>query len=393
MLVHDFDEIIDRRGSDSVKWNVHPQDVLPLWVADSDFRAPEPLVKALEARTAHGLFGYSDWRDESWKNAVVHWMQSRFAWEVAPDSIAFSPSVVASLALCVTTFTVPGENVLFLTPSYPPFFSIPAAHGRKTITSSLTWKNGRYRLDFADIENKMADSKTRLFILCNPHNPTGKVFSREELHTLGELCLRHNLLIFSDEIHGDYVFPGRKHIPFPSLSAAIAMRTLVAVNPSKTFNIADLHCSAVLCANPNLLERFERALSGLGLHSSALGLLALKTAYQECAWYADQAAAYIKGNIDQAVAFINERVPGVHAAAPEATFLLWLDCRDLGLSQKELERFFLRQALLALNSGSDFGPEGEGYMRMNLACPRATLNEALLRLERAVSARGEEGHA
>lgn len=383
MPVHDFDRIIDRRGGDSAKWNAYPDDVLPMWVADADFTAPAPLVAALEARARHGVFGYSDWRDASYKTAVAHWMRSRFGWQASPDWVAFSPSVVVSLALSLITYTEPGDACLFLTPSYPPFFNIPKAHGREALASPLLLENGRYVPDFDDLEAKMARPRTRLFILCNPHNPTGRVFSREELARLGELCLKHNLLIISDEIHCDYVFPGNEHLPLPSLSEELAQRTLVTVNPSKTFNVADLHASAVICANPHLLARFAGAVERMALHSSAMGMIALKTAYLDCAWYADQAAVYIKANIDLAVPFINENVPGIRSYAPEATFLLWLDCREMGLTQKELERFFLKKAKLALNSGTDFGPEGEGFMRLNLACPRSRLTEALERLEKA----------
>lgn len=383
MPIHDFDRIIERRGGDSAKWNAYPEDILPMWVADTDFMAPEPVVKALRDRAAHGIFGYSDSKGASLKAAVGHWMHSRFNWQVSPDWITFSPSVVTALALCVVTFTAPGDNVLFLTPSYPPFFRIPRAHGRNPLSSSLLYEQGRYVMDLADLDVKMADSRTRLLFLCNPHNPTGRVFSREELLELGALCLKHNVLVISDEIHGDYVFPGHTHIPFPSLSPELAERTLVTVNPSKTFNIADLHTSAVLCANPNLLARFVTAAEGMALHGNALGQIALETAYRECAWYADQVAAYVKANIDYAATSINERLPGIRADIPESTFLLWLDCREMGLAQKDLELFFLNKAKLALNSGTDYGSEGTGFMRLNLGCPRSRVTEALSRLEKA----------
>lgn len=386
MMIHNFDAVIERGNGDSVKWNTYPGDVLPMWVADADFTAPEPVITALEQRVAHGVFGYSDWKNEDLKQAVVHWMHTRFSWRPEPDWVAFSPSVVISLALSVLAFTEPGDSVLFLTPSYPPFFRVPRSHARKPLTSSLILKNGRYEIDFADLEGKAAEPGTRLMYLCNPHNPTGRAFSREELLRIGALCVKHNVLILSDEIHCDYVFPGRAHIPFPSLSGELAERTLVAINPSKTFNVADLHTSAVISANPDLLARFKDTAAGLALHSAALGVIALKTAYMECAWYADQVAAYVKKNLDLAASFINERVPGIRTFVPEATFLLWLDCRAMGLPQKELESFFLDKAKLALNSGTDFGAEGQGFMRLNLACPKATVLEALSRLERAALA-------
>ncbi|MDL2314095.1 pyridoxal phosphate-dependent aminotransferase [Desulfovibrio sp. OttesenSCG-928-C14] len=390
MSRHNFDRILERRGTDSVKWNTYPEDVLPMWVADSDFTAPEPLVSALQKRVAHGVFGYSDMKPAQVGLAVCHWMRSRFGWAVAPEAVAFSPSVVVSLALGVLTFTRPGDGAVFLTPSYPPFFRVCEGHGRRALTSALipdVDAPGGYRIDFADLESKMAQPGARLFILCNPHNPTGRVFSREELLRMGELCAKYDLLIISDEIHCDYVFPPLAHLPLASLSPDLARRTLTVLNPSKTFNIADLHASALISENPEYLQRFASAAQGLSLHSGALGVLALQTAYLECAWYADEARDYVKANLDFAVPYINANLPGITAYLPQSTYLLWLDCRALGLGQAELVDFFLNKAKLAMNSGTDFGPDGAGFMRMNLACPRATLLEGLKRLETALKSR------
>lgn len=387
MSRHDFDRIINRRGGDSVKWNVYPEDVLPMWVADADFLAPEPIVRALAERVAHGVFGYSSGLEDAFKNAAAHWMRSRFGWEAAPEQVAFSPSVVISLVLCVQCFTEPGEEVLFFTPSYPPFFNVPQNNGRKTIHSPLVNREGRYEIDFADFEEKASRPSARLLFLCNPHNPTGRVFTREELTRIGDICIKHGVLIIADEIHCDYVHPGGAHLPFPSLSREFAMRSLVLINPSKTFNIADLHCSAVISENAELLEAFKAAAQRMALHSSALGMRALIAAYTQCAWYADEIAAYTLQNIVTAVERINSRVPGISARVPESTFLLWLDCREMGLTQEDLEGFFLHDAKLALNSGVAFGAEGEGFMRLNLACPRSTVAEALDRLERAARQR------
>lgn len=386
MHIHNFDMILDRRGGDSVKWNTYPDDVLPMWVADADFTAPEPLTRVLEERVRHGVFGYSRDYGDTLNKAAAHWMWTRFSWDAQPEWSVFSPSVVGSLAIAVMSYTEPGDSVLFLTPSYPPFFSITTSHDRVPLTSSMIMEQGRYVMDFADLEEKMSRERTRLLLLCNPHNPTGRVFTREELLRLGELCERYDVLVLSDEIHCDYVFPGHTHIPFPSLSEALAMRSLVTINPSKTFNIADLHASVAIIPNKELRERFAATAAGLALHSTALGVLAFTTAYMKCAWYADQIAVYVKANCDVAVRAINERVPGIRTYVPESTFLLWLDCRGLGLAQPELERFFLTKAKLALNSGTMFGTDGEGFMRMNLACPRATVLEGLARLEKAVAA-------
>lgn len=384
--MHDFDAHIERRGGDSAKWNAHADGILPMWVADTDFTAPRAIREALEARVSHGVFGYSDWRDASFKDAAALWMRSRFGWTAEPGWALFSPSVVVSLALALRAFTKPGDSAVFLTPTYPPFFWLPGRQGRAALPSAMRLENGRYTIDFADLEAKLARPESRLFILCNPHNPTGRVFSEEELRRLGELCLAHGVFVLSDEIHCDYVFPGRRHIPFPSLSEAFAANSLVTINPSKTFNIADLHCSAVFIPDGGARARFQAEMEAVALHSGALGILAMKTAYTACASYADEVAAYVRANAELAVQAINGGVPGIRVAMPESTFLLWLDCREMGLPQPELERFFLEKAKLALSTGTDFGPEGEGFMRMNVGCPRFRLREALARLEGAAGA-------
>ncbi|MDL2216812.1 pyridoxal phosphate-dependent aminotransferase [Desulfovibrio sp. OttesenSCG-928-M14] len=382
---HDFDEIIDRRGTDSAKWQAVPEGVLPMWVADTDFSAPKPLLLALEKRLKHGIFGYAALQDKDFRLAVAHWMRSRFDWRVEADWVAFSPSVVISLILGIKAFSNPGDSVLFFSPSYPPFFRIPEQHKRKVLTSSLLPAKQGYLIDFDDLEEKMARPETRLFMLCNPHNPTGKVFARDELLRIGKLCLKHGLFVLSDEIHCDFVFPGKKHLPLPLLSEELATNCLVTINPSKTFNIADLHSSAVICPKPEHLKRFVLERDALALHDSSLGRLALTVAYDECAWYADQIAAYVMANAAYAVSFINAHVPGIKAFMPESTFLLWLDCRELGLEQEALQDFFLHKARVLPGNGTDFGPEGQGFMRLNLGCPRSLLSEALARIQRAVA--------
>lgn len=387
MPIHDFDRILDRRGGDSIKWNLYPEKVLPMWVADSDFTAPEPVIAALQKRVSEGVYGYSDPLDSEFKQAVTHWMRSRFSFDAKDEWVTFSPGVVISLMLCVLAYTKPGDNVVFLTPTYGPFFNVPKAHGRTPLGSPLLLEGpGQYAIDFADLEAKLAQKNSTLMFLCNPHNPTGKVLSHADLMQIGELCLKHGVPVISDEVHCDYVHPGKKHLPFAGLSDDMAQNCLVALNPSKTFNVADLQCSAVISANAGLLSQFKDMVQRHFLGSNSLGKIALKTAYRECAWYADQVAAYTKANLDMAAAFINERVAKISAYSPESTYLLWLDCREMRLEQKELEAFFLEKALIGLNSGTIFGQEGAGFMRMNLACPRSTVQEALLRLEKAAQA-------
>ena len=383
-LQHDFDEIVERRNTGSAKWNRYPPDVLPMWVADSDFKAPAPVLEVLRAQVESGIFGYTDGFDRALEKAAAHWMSSRFAWDVTPEEVAFSPGVSATLAVCITTFAAPGENVLMFTPTYPPFYNLTKLNGRKVLGSSLlSGPGGTYAIDWPDLEAKMARPDARLMLLCNPQNPTGRVFIRAELERLGELCLRHGVMVFSDEIHCDFIAPGHVHTPLASLAPEISAITLTGVSPSKTFNIAGLKTAAVISSNADLLARFKETAHRNALENTTAGLLAFHAAYTACAYYADQIAAYVRANQELAVDFINRQVPGIEAYLPEGTYLLWLNCAGLGFKQPDLERFFLEKAKLGLNSGPDFGPEGRGYMRLNLACPRSTVMEALRRLKEA----------
>ncbi|MDR1947726.1 MAG: pyridoxal phosphate-dependent aminotransferase [Desulfovibrio sp.] len=386
MIQHDFDEITDRRGTDSEKWNNYPPDVLPMWVADSDFKCPAPVIEALLERVRHGVFGYC--KDDLGKieKASAHWMRTRFGWDVRPEWVVFSPGVGTALSVAVSAFTNPGDYVVMMTPIYPPFFTAPAFNGRKALSSPLQAGKNGWEIDFDGLESLLAEARSKLLLLCNPHNPTGKLLSEGELLRTGELCLKHHVLVLSDEVHCDYVFGDRKHIPFSSLSPELADISLTAINPSKTFNLADLRTGGVISSSTPLRERYRTAVTNAKLGRSSLGLLAYEVAYTQCAYYVDQLVPYIKGNLDCAVDYINERIPGISVGMPEATYLLWLDCRGLGLSQKRLVEFFLREAKVALNSGLSFGPEGLGFMRLNAACPRAVLREGLARIERACRA-------
>ena len=385
MQLHDFDAIVDRRGRDSIKWNLYGEEVFPLWVADSDFTAPEPVIKALAERVAHGVFGYPDHMGHALEKAAAHWMHSRFGWEVDPEWVCFSPGVSAALALAITTFCPSGGGVLMFTPTYPPFLGLTRDNGRDILACSLDARDDAYAIDWDDVERKAA--KAKLFLLCNPQNPTGRVFTREELLRLGDICLRHNLVVLSDEVHCDYIAPGKRHLPFASLSKELAAITLTAINPSKTFNIAGLQAAAVIAENSALFSAFREAVGKKSLWGNTLGILAFHTAYTQCAYYADQVAAYTRKNLELAVSHITTRVPGIHAYLPEATYLLWLDCSGLGLSQEGLERFLLDEARIALNNGMYFGHEGRGFMRMNVACPESHLRAALKCLEDACRAR------
>lgn len=381
---HNFDQIIKRRGTDSIKWNAYPEDVIPMWVADSDFGAPAEVLEALAERVSHPAFGYAD-MDGLLDVAARHWLRSRFGWAVAQGHSVFAPGVVAAVSLAIRVLTRPGENVVTLSPAYPPLIHKAAENGRKSLASPMhPDQNGRYAINFDDLEEKLSRRETGLFILCNPHNPTGRVFSREELLRIGQLCLENEVPVFSDEIHCDYVHSG-EHICFSSLSPALAQNSLVAINPSKTFNIAGLHSATVLTENAEFLASFKHGAEAAGLHPNILGATAFHAAYTQCAYYADEVREYVAGNLRFAVDFIGREIPVLRAAMPEASYLLWVDCRRTGLSQQELMDFSIKKNKVAPSSGSAFnslrGHEGDGFVRLNLACPRATVEEALARLK------------
>lgn len=381
---HDFDEIIDRKGTDSMKWQYLKPDVLPMWLADSDFRCPAPLLESLEKRLRHGIFGYAS-ADALLENAVLHWMQSRFGWLPDKGCVVHSPGVCAALALLIESFTAVGDNIAAFTPSFPPLINLPAKHGRVSLHVPLVRRDGNYAVDFTVLETGLALERTSMLVLCNPHNPTGKVFAQEELLRIGELCLKHKVTVFSDEVYCDYVHRGR-HLPLASLSQEIASISFTALSPGKTFNTAGLYAAAMICPNPDFQARFRQACDRHSLHVNVMGALALDAAYRECAWYADEVAAYTGENLTYAVDFIDRDIPALKTAMPEGTFLLWIDCSGLGLDRARMVGFFMEKAKVAPYPGWEFGPEGEGFVRLNLACPRSTARAGLERIAAASAA-------
>lgn len=385
-MQHNFDEIIDRTGTNSSKWLKYPADVLPMWVADSDFKCPKPVVDAIVKLAEHGVYGYPYVGEGSFEKATVGWAKRRYGVDADVSMVDFAPSLGTALAVAVMAFTDKGDNVLMQSPIYPPFPAVAKYNGRHPSYNSIQLKDGKYQIDFEDFEKRAADPKTKLFLLCSPHNPLGRVFTREELTRMVDICRKHNVVIFSDEIHADYIFSGHKHISLPTLSPEAAEICLLGLNPSKTFNIAGMRTASVVTLTKALQEQYQAALAGCKLGRSPFGVLAYTVAYTDCDYYADQVRAYIEGNMDFAVKFINERIGKIHAYKPEATYLLWLDCKGLGFaSQKDLEAFFLEKAKVGMNGGTSFGVEGEGFMRMNLAAPRSVVAEGLTRIEKAVA--------
>jgi cysteine-S-conjugate beta-lyase len=377
----DFDQIIDRCCSDSVKWSSYDADVLPLWVADTDFCAPEVVVRALQERVAHGVFGYC-----APSNALREVVQDRlsrlYGWSVQPDEIRFIPGVVSGFNLVCRAVGLDGDEVLVQPPIYPPMLTAPGNAGRVLTSVPLVEANGRFAIDFEAFEAAITP-QTSLFLLCSPHNPTGRVFERDELAQLADICLRHDVVICSDEIHCDIVYSGYRHIPIATLDPEVAAHTVTVFAPSKTFNIPGLKCSVAVAQNPELMQALNRAAAGILPGVNVLGYTAALAAYRDGGPWLDELLVYLEQNRDFLLAYLERHMPAIRCFKPEGTFLAWLDCRQAGIPGSPYE-FFLERARVALNEGGRFGEGGEGWLRLNFGCPRATLAEALDRMRAAL---------
>ncbi len=381
--IYNFDEVIDRRPGDSVKWGYYGPDALPLWVADMDFRSPEPVVRALRRRVEEGVFGYG-FDSPEFRTVMCERLNRLYGWQVAPEALLFVPGVVAGFNLIMRCLCSPGQGVLVQTPVYPPMLSGPAVNDLERHEMALTHgADGRYSIDMDAFEAAITGT-TRLFMLCNPHNPTGRAFTPAELGAMAEVCLRHNVLICSDEIHCDLLFPGVRHYPIAALASEIEQNTVTLMAPSKTFNIAGLHCSVIIAPNPELRRqiaaRLHEAVGGVTIFGLAAGL----AAYRDGQHWLDQLLPYLTANRDFLARYIGEHLPGIRMTPMEATYLAWLDCRDAGIDGSPFQ-FFLRDAGVALNDGLTFGRGGDGFVRLNFGCARATLVEALERMAKALA--------
>lgn len=385
----DFDRGLDRKGTDSIKFDYPerfhvPEDVLSYWVADMDFPTSSYVQDAIGEVVRQGAFGYTLAGDDYF-HAVADWMLRHHDLTVEKDWLVQTPGVVFALAHGVRAYTEPGDAVLIQEPVYYPFASVVKDNDRKVVSSDLVLReDGTWGIDFSDFETKLKEEKPKLFILCSPHNPVGRVWTREELQTLGNLCKQYGVTVLADEIHSDLTF-GAKHTPFLNVDPSFLDFTVLCTAPSKTFNLAGLQTSNLFIPDRTLRQKLRKELdrSGAG-QPNQLGLAACKAAYTHGeAWY-EALIAYLNGNLDFAVDFINTRIPGLHAVKPEGTYLLWVDCRGLGLSGKELDKFIRQEAKLWLDGGTMFGPSGEGFQRINVATSRAYLLEGLEQLEAAV---------
>lgn len=378
-----FDEVRDRRHSDSCKWRQYDEDVLPLWVADMDFPSPEPVVRALRRRVEHGIFGYGEEPSALREDIIAH-LARRFHWAVDPAALVLLPGVVTGVNLACCAFGAPGASVLVQPPVYPPILEAPLNAGLQRVDAPLTADaTGRYHVGPEAFEAAITP-QTRLFLLCNPHNPVGRVFTPRELGQMAEACLRNGLQICSDEIHCDLVLGDATHTPVAALDPEIAKHTVTLMAPSKTYNIAGLGFAFAVVSDPTLRARFRAAGKGLVPGVNLMGMVAAQAAFEEGGAWLAECLNYLESNRRFLAAFVRDAMPGIQMELPEGTHLAWLDCRSAGLTGNP-EAFFLKTARVALNDGASFGPGGEGFVRLNFACPRAVLAEALERMAQALN--------
>lgn len=386
----DFDQWVDRRNTGSLKFDFakerkKPEGILPLWVADMDFKVAEPILEAIEKRVEHGIFGYSEGK-EAYFEAIQGWMKNHHDWDVERRWLVKTPGVVFALAMAVKAYTEPQEAVMIQQPVYYPFKEVIEDNDRKVVDNTLyLGEDGKYHIDFEDFERKAEEHKVKLFLLCNPHNPVGRVWTREELEKLGEICLRKNIIVVSDEIHEDFVFEG-KHLVFANLSKAFRDITITCTAPSKTFNLAGLQISNIFIANPMLKEKFKKQVNAAGYSQvNTLGLTACEAAYRYGEEWQAELMEYLKGNLAYVRDFLKERLPKIKLIEPEGTYLIWLDFKELGLTEEDREDLIVNKAGLWLDSGAMFGIVGEGFERINIACPRSVIAQAMEKLEQAVN--------
>ena len=377
-----FQQIVDRRTTESIKWNYYEEDVLPMWVADMDFLCAPPVIEALRARIDHGIFGYPT-EPPRLRGIIVDRLKRRYDWTIEPEWITYIPNVFSGFHLAAHAVTRPNDGVLLTPPIYHPMLLVPQNVDLEGQLVQLDRApDGTYRVPYDRFEDAVT-GRSELFILCNPHNPIGKVYTREELEQLADICLKHDLIICSDEIHADFIYDGGKHIPIASLSKEIADRTITLMSPVKTFNVAGIPFAFAVIPNPRLREQYQGAGKGLLVHPSALGYTAAQAAFEHGDPWMEDLVRVIQGNRDFAAVFIAREIPGVSMTPMQGTYLAWLDCREAGIDGSPFE-FLLKKARVATVEGAAFGPGGEGFVRLNLACPRATLQEALERIRNAV---------
>lgn len=385
-----FDEIIPRRGTASVKWDLFEEDTLPLWVADMDFQAAPAILEALQKRLDHGVFGY-ELVPQSYYDAISRWFDRRHGWKgITREHIIPTTGVIAAYSACIKAFSRPGDNVIVQTPCYNAFFPAIRNNGCRELCNSLVYKDNTYSIDWEDLEKKAADPKTTVMLLCNPHNPAGRVWTREELERIGRICLANGVFVISDEIHCELTYPGHDYTPFATLPEELVLNSASCISPTKAFNIAGIQIANIFAADKDAVRRIDRAINDNECCDvNVFGCAALEAAYNESEDWLDALRAYLCENAQTVYRFLREELPQVTALPLEGTYLMWLDCRAARHEGEPLEGFSERfadhlrhQAKLILSTGTIYGADAEGFERLNIACPRTTLSEALLRLKK-----------
>lgn len=390
-MKYNFDEIIDRKGTNSAKWSKElleqrfgDGELLPLWIADMDFKCPKPVVDALVERAKHGIYGYSE-RTSPYYQSIINWNKRGNNWGIKKEWILFTPGIVSALNLLVQTFSFPGDKVIIQNPVYYPFIAAILNNGRHIQYNSLKHENGRYTMDYKDLEEKAKDPRVKLLILCSPHNPVGRVWTKEELTKLGRICIKNNIIVISDEIHSDLILKGYRHTPFASISEEFAQHSVTCTSPSKTFNLAGLQTSNIIIPNERLRVYFSQILQSNHVKSpNVFGIVALRTAYNKGEEWLEQVLEYLNKNACFIEKFVEEKMPEVKYTKPEGTYLAWLDFAAIGKDEKELEIIIQKKAKVALDEGYIFGKGGERFERINFACPQSILEKALDRIEKAI---------
>lgn len=388
-MKYNFDKVVDRTNTYAVKYderikNFGTDNVIPLWIADMDFETAQPVIDAVKKRAEHGIYGYVS-KPDSYFQAFCDWQKKRNDWDISKDLVSFSPGVVPSLSVIVKEFTDTDDKILIQTPVYPEFYDVIEAWDRTVLENKLKENDGAYSIDFEDFEEQLK-LEPKLFILCNPQNPVGRVWTREELTKITDLCLKYNVLIASDEIHADLMLWGNKHIPTATISKEVSNITMTCTSCSKTFNLAGLQASYAVFPDKKSKNKFDRFWRNLEIHrNNCFSLVALETAYKEGEEWLEQLIPYLEGNIEYVREYCSKYIPQIKPSKPESTYLVWLDCRELGLNNEELNNFMINNARIGLNQGKNFCRSLSGFMRMNVACPRSVLEKAMKQLEEAVN--------
>ena len=382
--MYDFDKVIDRHNTNSVKW-MGPENELPMWVADMDFQAAPEILEALRARVDHGVFGYS-WIPESWNKAIVQWWGKRHHFRMQKDWLMFCSGVVPAVSSIIRSLTSPGDNVLLLTPAYHIFFQCIENGGARAEECPLVYESGSYEIDYVQLEQQLADPRTTMMILCNPHNPIGKIWNREELSRIGELCAKHHVIVLSDEIHCDLTDPGCEYIPFASVSDVCRENSATCIAPTKAFNLAGVQTAAVFVPDPELRRKVQLGLNSDGIaHPNAFAIDAAIAAFNKGEAWLDELRDYLYQNKQEVERFLNEHLPQLHLVFSEATYLLWIDCSSCGMDADALTDHIRKTTGLFLSSGTQFRGNGNRFLRMNIACPRSVLQDGLERLRDALA--------